>query len=351
MRFPIKAAIALAIVVAFGILALRVPAVEDALFDRVLKERFAASTGELLDDNGLKVFFCGTGSPLPSIRAQTCTAVFAGGKFFMVDAGTGGWETLATAGIPASKLAGIFLTHFHSDHIGDLSEANLGSWVAGRAAPLPVYGPVGVERVVNGENEALAQDNVYRTAHHGEEIVSTATAGMAAMAFDGGAPAVVFEEGGLKVTAFPVAHAPVSPAVGYRFDYKGRSVVISGDTTRSESLIAAAQGADVLIHEAQANHMVAKMQAGAAAVANTPLAKVLSDIPDYHTSPADAARVANEANVSQLVLTHLTPAPDNGIAKRIFMRGVSTVRKGVRLADDGLVILLPEAGGISFSRL
>lgn len=351
MRILIKLAVAALVALAIGIFALRIPAVEDAIFDRVLKERFAASAATLFDDDGLKVVFCGTGSPLPSVRAQTCTAVFAGGKYYMVDAGTGGWETLAAGSVPANRLAGIFLTHFHSDHIGDLGEANLGSWVAGREAPLPVYGPAGVERVVNGENEAFAQDNVYRTAHHGEAIASTAGAGMAANAFDGDVTAVVFEKGGLKVTAFPVGHAPVSPAVGYRFDYKGRSVVISGDTAYSESLIAAAKGADVLLHEAQANHMVAKMEKGAAAVGNDRLATILGDIPDYHTSPEDAARVANEADVGLLVLTHLTPAPDNGIARRIFMRGVSKVRKNVRLGEDGDVILLPAAGGTSFSHL
>lgn len=331
----------------------RLPVVQDALFERALAKAFSGRQKALFDGDGLKVVFCGTGSPLPSLkRAQACTAIVVGERFFLVDAGTGSWETLAAAGVPAERLAGIFLTHYHSDHIGDLSEANLASWVAGRPAPLSVYGPEGVERVVAGHNEAFALDDLYRTAHHGIAVAPPSTAGMTARPFDGSAPHVVFEEGGLKVTAFPVKHDPVVPAVGYRFEYQGRSVVLSGDTAYSQSLVDNAHGADLLIHEAQANHMVAKIEKAAAKAGNQRLAKILSDIPSYHTSPVEAARAANEAGAGQLVLTHLTPAPDNPIARRLFMRGVSKVRaKNVTLAEDGMVILLPAEGGVKFDRL
>lgn len=324
------------------------PVVQDALFKRAIERAMSPRHAELFKGGGLNVYFCGTGSPLPSKkRAQTCTAIFAGDSFFLVDAGTGSWETIQAAGIPGNKLGGIFLTHFHSDHIGDLSEANLNSWVMGRTTPLSVYGPTGVERVVAGENEALALDNTYRTAHHGAAIASPETAGLADVPFEAAAPVVVYERNGLKVTAFPVKHDPVSPAVGYRFDYEGRSVVVSGDTAYSEDLIAVAKGADVLIHEAQANHMVAVLKAGAARAGNANAEKIFADIPSYHTTPVEAARAANEAGVKTLILTHLTPAPDNGFAKRIFLRGVSIVRpSGVRLAEDGMAVRLPEKGGV-----
>jgi ribonuclease Z len=345
-------AITLAALTALALLLPRIPGVQDFLFDRALERNFGRSPADLFDGDGLKVFFCGTGSPLPSAkRAQTCTAVFAGDWFFLVDAGSGSFESIPAAGVPASRLAGIFLTHLHSDHIGDLSEANLQSWVTGRASPLPVYGPAGVERVVAGENEAFALDAEYRTAHHGEGIAPPAGAGMSAVAFDGRTAAVVFEGEGLAVTAFPVKHDPVVPAVGYRFDYKGRSVVISGDTAPSPSLIEHARGADVLIHEAQANHMVAKFEQAAAKAGNEKAAKIFSDIPDYHTSPEDAARAANEARADWLILTHLTPAPDNPVAKRIFMRRVASIRpRHVVIAEDGMFVSLPEAGGAKVRR-
>lgn len=342
------------IALAVGLIAAtRLAPVQDMLFRGAVEKAMGPRQAALFDGDGLKVVFCGTGSPLPSKRrAQMCTAIFAGDRFFLVDAGTGSWETLQAGGVPAAKLAGIFLTHFHSDHIGDLSEANLASWVGGRPAPLSVYGPEGVERVVAGENEALALDSLYRTAHHGDGVAPSATAGLLAISFDGSLAAVVYEDAGLKVTAFPVKHDPVKPAVGYRFDYQGRSVVISGDTAYSESLVANAHGADLLIHEAQSSEMVRMMGAAAAKAGNERLAKIFSDILSYHATPGDAARAANEADVRWLVLSHLTPAPDNTMTRRIFMRGVGKVRPGkVRIAEDGDVVLLSASGGFSFGRL
>jgi ribonuclease Z len=157
-----------------------------------------------------------------------------------------------------------------------------------------------------------------------------------------GQPALVLDEGGLRITAFQVHHDPVKPAYGYRFDYKGRSVVVSGDTAKSDSLIAAAQGADVLFHEAQANDLVAMIGEAGQASGRTRVAKIMHDIPSYHSSPVEAAEVANAAGVKLLVLYHLTPAPRFGLMERVFVRGVSDVRKGDwRLGDDGLLVTLP----------
>ena len=160
---------------------------------------------------------------------------------------------------------------------------------------------------------------------------------------EGTGPAVVLQDGGLTITAFAVTHTPVRPAYGYRFDYRGRSVVVSGDTVKDAGLIAAAKGADVLVHEAQANHIVALMRAEAEKTGRTRIAKILGDIPSYHTSPVGAAEAANEAGVRLLVMYHLTPPPPAGpLVERMFVRGVDAVRpRDWVLGDDGLLVTLP----------
>jgi ribonuclease Z len=259
--------------------------------------------------------------------------------FVIVDAGPGSWEKVDLANLPTGQLSAVLLTHFHSDHIGDLGEVDLNTWVAGRPGPLRVFGPTGVERVVAGYEEAFALDASYRVAHHGAELLDPRVGRLEARPV---APGPIVDEDGLVIRAFAVRHDPVTPAYGYRFDYRGRSVVVSGDTAPDAGVANAARGADVLLHEAQANHLVA-MIGEAAAAANRPrVAKIMADIPSYHTSPVDAAKLANDAGVKLLVLYHLTPPPPLRLMERVYTRGVSEVRPdGWVLADDLLLVELP----------
>jgi len=324
----------------------RQPAVQDRLVESVFTSRMAAGPPDVFGDDALRVVLCGTASPVAGpTRAGPCTAVFAGGAFYIVDTGMRSWNNLAQWGIPAERLGGVFLTHFHSDHIGALGEYDLQSWVGGRQSRLAVHGPSGVETVVAGFEQAYSNDARVRMAHHGEALLSPEVERMRAVTVPVGqtptGSVVVFEADGLRVSAFGVDHSPVRPAVGYRFDYGGRSVVVSGDTVKSANLIEAARGADVLVHEAQANHMLAIGQAAAEKAGLKRRAKILSDIPSYHTTPVEAAEAANEAGVGLLVLTHLTPPPLNGVIEFIFMRGVDAVREDVVVGDDGMLIELP----------
>ncbi len=333
-------ALVTAAIAAAGFAAMRAPAVEDRLFDAALDKAMNGAGAALFDGDGLKVFFCGTGSPLPSARrAQTCTAVIAGDWFFLVDVGSGSFETVQAAGLPANRLAGVFLTHFHSDHIGDLSEANLGSWVTARPAPLSVFGPTGVEQVVAGENEAFALDAGYRIAHHGPKVVPPSGYGLAPRPV---APGVVFNADGLVVTAFAVDHGPVKPAYGYRFDYKGRSLAISGDTAPSASLERAVQGVDVLVHEALSPTLVAEQRQVALAAGRPGLAKILADIPSYHTSPEAAADIAKRAKVGTLLLTHIIPPLPYSILEGPFLGDARSRFPGrLILGRDGDELVLP----------
>ncbi|HEU4427341.1 MAG TPA: MBL fold metallo-hydrolase [Myxococcota bacterium] len=319
---------------------------QDALVQRAAAR--ATPRTDLLADDALRVLICGSASPLPHpTRARPCTAVFAAGKLWVVDVGPGSWNHMGGWRVPP-ELGAVLITHFHSDHIGELGEWNLQSWVNGRSAPLTVIGPEGVQRVVAGFNEAYALDVGYRAAHHGADFLPPEVGGMtpAPIAFpDGASSAVVHDADGLRITAFLVGHAPISPAVGYRFDYQGRSAVVSGDTVKSANLIRVAQDADVLVHEAQANHIVALLEE-TAADARPRVAKILGDIPSYHTSPVQAAEAANEAGVKLLVLSHLTPPPPNRLVERMFVRGVDAVRSdGWLLADDGMLFTLPAGSG------
>jgi len=260
--------------------------------------------------DGLHVGLCGTGSPLPNRdRAGACTVVIAGKAMFVVDAGEGGARNIALMGLPNGRIRALFLTHYHSDHIDGLGPMMLLRWTAsGNTAPLPVYGPTGVETVIAGFSTAYAADNGYRTAHHGPTITPPQAAGGVAMPFAvPTAPTVVYEADGLKVTAFPVDHRPVQPAVGYRFDYKGRSVTISGDTGKSKMVETVAKGSDLLIHEALQPEMVTKLAARLKAAGRRQTAQIMHDIIDYHATPAQAAESAQIAGVKMLVLSHIVP--------------------------------------------
>ena len=176
-------------------------------------------------------------------RAKACVAVLAAGKIFIVDVGPESVENLVRWNLPLADVGGVLLTHFRSDHIGDLGELNLQTWAAGRPAALQVYGGPGVEQVVEGFNLAYRHDQGHRTAHHTARVMNPDTWPMIPHAVG---PGTVLEENSLKITAFEADHPPIVPAYGYRFDYKGRSVVVTGDTKYNPRIAQASAGADVM---------------------------------------------------------------------------------------------------------
>ena len=340
--------IGVGVVLAIGLLVLwscRAP-IALRVMERGLARNMAADPiGELPD--GLHVLLCGAGGPLPDpVRSGPCVAVVAGETMVVVDAGSGGARNLQRMGFVPGRVSVVFLTHFHSDHIDGLGELAMLRWTGGgHAEPLPVHGPAGVEEVVLGFTSAYRQDAGYRVAHHGEATVRPSGAGMQAVPFTlprpGEAP-IVWSGNGLEVRAFAVDHAPVEPAVGYRFDYQGRSLVVSGDTTRSANLESQAEGVDLLVHEALAPELVARMNAAAREAGRTNLAKITADIPDYHTSPVEAAGIAEAAGVRHLLFYHVVPPLPIAGLDRAFLAGVSDAFDGgITLGRDGTFISLP----------
>ncbi|MFM1982145.1 MAG: hypothetical protein RJB22_864, partial [Pseudomonadota bacterium] len=315
--------------------------------DRMASQKAFAAPAQ----DQLQVVICGTSPPPPSkTRAKTCTLILAGDRAFVVDTGPGSANNLSRWRFPMKRLRGVLLTHFHSDHIGDLGEIRMQSWVAGRTAPLPVYGPDGVDQIVAGVNTTYAQDDSYRGPEHDLPV---AAANLVARPFGLAGAAdrathmaqrVILNEDGLKITAFQVLHEPVYPAVGYRFDYRGRSVLVSGDTAASANLLRQAKGVDLLIHEGQSEAGRKIMSAALLRAGDAKLAKVISEVGNYHATPVQAAEIARKAGVGMLVFNHMGPIPpDNVITKKLFARGVAAALPDTpwRMADDGLVLTLP----------
>ncbi|MBA4367083.1 MAG: MBL fold metallo-hydrolase [Desulfobacterium sp.] len=299
-------------------------------------------------EDGLHAGLCGTGSPMADIkRAGPCIAVVAGKHTYIVDVGDGSTKNITLMGFQTGKIEAVLLTHFHSDHIAGLGEIMLQRWAGGsNHTPLDVIGPTGVETVVDGFNTAYSLDAKYRVAHHGSITVPPSGAGGMARPFQLGpeknASVVVLEKEGVKITAFKVDHSPVEPAVGYRFDYKGRSLVISGDTVYSESLLKHSKEADLLFHEALSPWMV-RMINDQAHISQVPsLKKITADIPGYHASPEDAAKIADQAGVHHLVYYHIIPPIPSQLLNNLFLGNAKEYYKGpITMGVDGMLFSLP----------
>lgn len=198
------------------------------------------------DDFTVTLLGTGVGPVVNLQQYGTSTLVEAGGRRFLFDCGRGATLRLAQAGVPIGSITQVFLTHLHSDHVVQLPDLLLTGWSAGRrAVPLTVWGPVGTRAMMDHLQQAFDFD--IHTRRDVDEHFPAA--GITVVSHDILADSVVFAEDGVTVTAFLVDHGLVKPAFGYRVDYRGHSVVLSGDTRVSENLIRHAQSVDVLIHE------------------------------------------------------------------------------------------------------
>lgn len=311
-----------------------------AIYGRIAKGR-AGRDALAGQPDGLTLIFCGTGTPLPDPqRAESCLLVKAGNTLLLIDAGDGGVRKLAGWGVPLGGLDGVLITHLHSDHVEGLAPAILLRWTGSAArTALPLIGPPGTAALAAGYNQMLSADAGYRTAHHGEGVAPTGGGRLAAREV---APGTVWNADGLSITAFAVDHAPVKPAYGYRIAYKGRVVVVSGDTAASPAVEQAAKGADLLVHEALQPALVAGITDGLSAAGQTRTAKITRDILNYHTTPTQAADIARQAGVAELVLTHIAPPVPNRLFHPAFLADAPEhFGRPITIAHDGLVISLP----------
>ena len=267
----------------------------------------SAAAPQPVPPDGLRITLLGTGGgPLVNLRQfGASTLVEAGGKRLLFDCGRGATIRLVEAGIPIGAVGRLFLTHLHSDHVTGVPDLWLTGWLpapalhaggtADNRSPLWVRGPVGTNQLMAGLRQAFGGDITMRTAQEHLPPLATDVADIA--------PGIVFENAGVRVTAFAVDHGEfLKPAFGYRVDYQGRSVVISGDTRYSEILIAHASGADVIVHE---------VAMATAAIAGSPAAK---EILSVHTSPREAGRIFASTKPRLAVYTHFAVAGGVGAA-------------------------------------
>ncbi len=276
----------------------------------------------------IKVTLLGTGCPPPDMhRFGPSILVEAGDKKLLFDAGRGALQRLMQIGVRWPDVQGVFLTHLHSDHVVGFPDLWLTGWmlVPGRNVPLRVWGPNGTARMMSHLEQAFEYD-----VHIRQSDEHTSAEGVRILAKDIG-EGVAYDEGGVKVTAFEVDHAPIKPAFGYRIDYAGRSVVLSGDTRPTENLVRHARGVDLLVHEVLAPDSLRRI--------GVPPERVKA-IVAHHTTPEQAAEVFNETKPRLAVYSHV--GDPTATAEEIMPQTRKTYGGPLELGEDLMVIEVGE---------
>lgn len=294
---------------------------------------------EVVSAQSITVTLLGTGAPPPSMnRFGPSTLVEANGQRFLFDAGRGSLQRLAQVGETWEEIDGVFFTHLHSDHVVGFPDLWLTGWLVapGRARPLHVWGPPGTSAMVSHLEQAFEFDIRFRLSD--DRAAPDGVLIIADEVTDG----VVYERDGVTVTAFMVDHAPVAPAFGYRIDYADRSVVLSGDTRVSETLVRNAEGVDLLIHEVASPGSFER-----AGVSAERAASVVA----HHVTPEQAGEIFARTRPRLAVYSHIVQPTANGAD---LLPGTRATYDGrVEVGEDLMVITVgdtidvrrPPAGG------
>lgn len=248
-------------------------------------------------DSSARVVLLGTGTPIADPeRGGPATAIVVNGAAYIVDAGPGVVRRAVAAArrdsIDALRVANLrylFLTHLHSDHTLGLPDIMLSPAVLHRKGPLSVYGPPGTRAMVSNILNAYREDIQLRI--HGLERGDSSAYRIVVHEVQAG---VVYRDSNVTVTAFKVPHGSWRAAFGYRFDARGRSIVISGDTGPTEAIVDACRGCDVLVHEVYSKKGFDRLDSASRRYHST-----------FHTSAIELGDLAARARPKLLVLSHI----------------------------------------------
>ena len=278
-----------------------------------------------------KLILLGTGGgPRPRKSSSASAQVIVSRDVaYVVDCGNGVARQLVSAGVALPSLRHVFLTHQHSDHNADYGNLIWLAWAAGLNTRVDTWGPPPIARMTELFFEMNRYDIDVRVSNEGR-VPLKPLVHPHELSDDG----VVMRDDQMRVTAALVEHAPVVPAFAYRFDAADRSIVISGDTSPSQNLVALARGADVLVHSVMYVPAIDRL------VSRVPNAASLkASILAHQTSVQDAGRVAQEAGVKTLVLSHFVPPDDPQVTDDMWLEGARTHFRGqIVLGKDLLEI-------------
>lgn len=251
---------------------------------------FCLTSGQHAHGQEIVVTLLGTGSPIPEVdRFGPSILVQAGGQTLIFDVGRGAHQRLAQVGVTASQVDAVFLTHLHSDHIVGIPDLWLTGWLQ-RNRPWALFGPSGTARMMDTLTLAFSVDIQARV----EETAGLLTRAGADVNARDIEPGLVYEHNGLRVTAIRVDHRAIAPAYGYRIDYTGRSVVLSGDTRVSPNLIKAAAGTQLFVHEV--------FQASDALLKDNP---ATARVKTFHVDASEAGSIFQRVHPKLAVYSHI----------------------------------------------
>ena len=267
-----------------------------------------------------KLILLGTGGgPRPKkLVSAPANVVVVDDTLYVVDCGDGVARQLVSADLPLTSLRHVFVTHQHSDHNADYGNLLLLAWAAGLRTRVDTWGPPPLAKMTNAFLEMNAFDITTRIADEGRVPLAPLV-----HAHEIANAGVVMQDEKVKVIAALANHPPVVPAFAFRFDTPDRSIVFSGDTARSDAVIALARGAEILVHEAMWVPAVDRI-VGTVANASTLKEHLLAS----HTSPEDCGQIAEAAGVKTLVLSHFVPAGDPEVTDQMWMDAARKFYRG-----------------------